>query len=264
MRRWLLSAWLCGGLLHGAPIMREAPASDAVPADQLLVAGNACGPAALLNAFRFGAPHWQRASNGITGNNDRERILTIIREIGMRPSRHVLGRPRWSRRGVGVSDLRDMAEEMSHDHRLPYISEEVFILKPRETPEKLLRRVHQRLEKSLDKGLPPVLSLRRLALRSQKTGAPQWIVIDAHFVTLTAIPRRLSKHDRSFPVHYIDPWGGRRCEGLIGIPGNPAEPDATGLPPSLEARFPCASVGSKLLRSGDISFLTVAAGIGKW
>ena len=37
------------------------------PLNQLRVSGNACGPAALLNAFRFGNTDWQRASNAITG-----------------------------------------------------------------------------------------------------------------------------------------------------------------------------------------------------
>jgi hypothetical protein len=260
----MLLALLFISSAFAAPPMREAPNMVAAPANQLLVSGNACGPAALLNAFRFGAPHWQRAATGIAGNNDRERILTIIREIGMRPSKHLPGRPRWSRRGVGVSDLRDIAADMSHGHFLPYISEEVFILKPRETPEKLLRRVHHRLESSLARGLPPVISLRRLTLRPQGGGTSLWTVIDAHFVTLTALPRRPGKADRSFPVRYIDPWGGRHCEGVISIPENPAFADAKGRPSSLEAVFPHTPVGAKLVRHGENSLLTVAAGIGKW
>ena len=127
-----------------APETREAPNPTAVPANQLVVAGNACGPAALLNAFRFGSTSWQRASDAIAGNNDRERILRIIREIGMRPSKHTPGRPRWSRRGVSLADLHDMANEMVVGHFLPQFSEEVFFITPRETQEKLLRRVHRR------------------------------------------------------------------------------------------------------------------------
>ncbi len=37
-----------------APPLREAANLTAVPVNQLTVAGNACGPAALLSAFRFG------------------------------------------------------------------------------------------------------------------------------------------------------------------------------------------------------------------
>ena len=92
------------GLLEiavAAPATQAAP----VPVNQLVVSGNACGPAALLNAFRFGSENWRKAGAAVKGNNDRERILSVIRDIGMRPSKHLPSRARWSRRGVGVADL---------------------------------------------------------------------------------------------------------------------------------------------------------------
>lgn len=260
----LLGALLLSSCLHAAPDLREAPNANASPANQLLVSGNACGPAALLNAFRFASPQWQRAADDLTGNNDRERMYTIIREIGMRPSKHLPGRPRWNRRGIGVADLRDMANEMTMRHYMPQLRDEVFFIKPRETPEKLLRRVHQRLEYSLAKGFPPVISLRRHALRKQKDGAAQWVVIDAHFITLTAIPRKLEKNARAFPVRYIDPWGGRHCEGHIAIPDQPVLPDPRGYPSCLEGRFSKTPVGSKLLRPSEPNTLAIPAAIGRW
>jgi hypothetical protein len=246
------------------PPMREVPATSAVPANQLCAAGNACGPAALLNAFRFGTPHWQRVSDSLAGDDDRERILTIIREIGMRPSKHLPGRARWSRRGVGLSDLRDMGNEMIMGQALPQLTEEVFFLNPRETPGKLLKRVHKRFETSLAKGFPPIVSLRRHALRKQ-TGRPaQWVVIDAHFVTLTAVPRRLEGNSQSFPVRYIDPWGGRHCEGLIRIPVNPLLPDTRGTSTALEVVFPETKVGLDQVRRGEATALVLSAAIGRW
>jgi len=242
-----------------APVMREAPNPSAVPANQLSVAGNACGPAALLNAFRFGNSDWRRASDAIAGANDKERILRMIREIGMRPSKHVPGHPRWSRRGISVADLCDMGNEMCAGKFLPLISDEVFFLKAGETPEKLLLRVHKRLETSLAKGLPPVISLRRYAMRGG-----QWTVIDAHFVTLTSIPGKLEKNARSFAVGYLDPWGGRRCQGAISIPDHVVFGDASGRTSCLVAGFPQTSVGKKHVRSGESSVLAVAAGIGRW
>jgi len=262
---WLaIGTFFSNDSLLAAPPLREVPNPTAVPANQLAVSGNACGPAALLNAFRFGNPHWQRAADAVTGNNDRERIFTIIRELGMRPSKNLPGRPRWNRRGVGVADLKDMANEMTRAYYMPQLGDEVFFIKPRESPEKLLRRVHHRLEGSLAKGFPPVISLRRHALRKQKDGTDQWVVIDAHFVTLSAIPRKLEKNARSFPVRYIDPWGGRHCEGRIAIPDKPVLPDPRGHPSCLEAQFPDASVGAKLLRRGEQSVLVIPAAIGRW
>ncbi len=260
---WLAALLACSAM--AAPLMREAPNLAATPADQLRVAGNACGPAALLNAFRFGNEDWQRVSNAIAGDNDREQILRIIREIGMRPSKHVPGHPRWSRRGVSLADLRDMGNEMAAGQNLLQFSDEVFFLKPRESPEKLLRRVHQRLEKSLDKGLPPVISLRRYALRKPSTGGvPQWVVIDAHFITLTAIPRKIDKLARSFPVSYIDPWGGKRCQGVIGVPDRPLFANASGQSFCMEADFPQTSVGKTKSDKEDKTFLAVSAAMGRW
>jgi hypothetical protein len=257
------SILLATSALAASPLL-EASSTQAVPADQLAVSGNACGPTALLNAFRFSNTAWQRALADIHGNNDRERILRIIREIGMRPSKHTPGHARWSRRGVSVADLHDMANEMCIGKFLPLISEEVFFLKPRETPEKLLHRIHQRLSTSLNKSLPPLISLRRYALRRQNSGAPQWIALDAHFVTLTRMPRKLDSAARSFSVGYIDPWGGRPCEGEIRIPQLTLLADSSGRSSCLEAAFPQTTAGRKLVRGNEPSVLAISAAIGSW
>jgi hypothetical protein len=246
------------------PAIRSAPNPSATAANQLAVAGNACGPAALLNAFRFGNPKWQRASNAVAGASDRERMLRIIRELGMRPSGHMTGRARWTRRGVSVADLKDIANDMTRSHFLPQLEEEVFFLKPGETPPQLLRRVHRRLETSLANGLPPVLSIRRYARRGGGGKAAEWVVLDAHFVTITSLPRRLEKSATSFQIGYIDPWGGKRCEGSIGLPKQALFIGQNGDSLCLEAVFPQTSVGGKLMKKGESSVLAVSAAVGRW
>jgi hypothetical protein len=244
--------------------MLEAPNSQAVPANQLVVSGNACGPTALLNAFRFGSPAWQRASDAITGETDRQRIHTVIREAGMRPSNSITGRPRWSRKGVNLMDLCDIGNELTHGHYLPLMSQEVLFLKPRENQNKLLARVHRRFATSLAKGLPPVVSLRRYVHRSEKAKPAEWVVLDAHFVTITAVSRKLERGATSFPVIYADPWGGKICQGSVRIPERgvlAADPVAS---PCLEAVFPEALVGRKSLRPGETGTLTVVAVLGRW
>jgi hypothetical protein len=251
------AAWV-----SAAPVQKDADKPSPVPVNQLVVAGNACGPAALLNAFRFGNSDWQRASPA--GVDDKERVLKVIREIGMRPSKHIPGHPRWSRRGVSVADLLDMANEMTTGHFLPPLGDEVFFLKSSETPEKLLLRVQQRLAKSVVKGLPPILSLRRYALRKPSSGPPQWTLVDAHFVTLTTIPATLDKNARGFSIDYIDPWGGRYCKGIIRIPDQTVMQDTAGNPTCLEVLFPKTPVGGKMVRKGEKSFVAVSAAIGRW
>jgi hypothetical protein len=244
--------------------MREAPNSSAIPANQLVVSGNACGPTALLNAFRFGSPAWQRASNAIAGETDKQQIYTVIRESGMRPSASIIGRPRWSRNGVNLADLCDIGNELTRGHFLPLMSQEVLFLKPRESQKKLLARVHQRFETSLEKGLPPVVSLRRYVQRGEKGKPAEWVILDAHFVTITAVPHKLDPGATSFPVTYIDPWGGKICQGSIRIPDRGVLADAPADSPCLEAVFPEALVGKKSVRPGDTSTLTVVAILGRW
>lgn len=244
--------------------MRDAPNLQAVPADQLAVAGNACGPTALLNAFRFGSPAWQRASNAIAGETDKQRIYTVIRESGMRPSSSIKGRPRWSRKGVNLVDLCDIGNELTRGHFLPLMSQEVLFVKPGESQKNLLGRVHQRFETSLAKGLPPIISLRRYVHRSQKGKPPEWAVLDAHFVTVTSVPRRLETGATSFPITYADPWGGKICQGQIMIPVRGVLAGEAADSPCLEAVFPQAAVGKKLVRPGEASTLTVVAILGRW
>lgn len=242
-----------------APQLQEAANLSAKPANQLVVAGNACGPTALLNAFHFGNADWQRAYGAIHGSTEKERIYTIIRDVGMRPSKHLTGRPRWSRKGVNIADLCDMANEMARVEMLPTISQEVLFAKKGESQEKLIVRVHHKLVVSLTKGLPPILSLRRYVLRNS-----QWMVVDGHFVTLVSIPRKLGKGARSFPVTYVDPWGGKISTGNIAIPNQPILSDMADTSPCLEAAFPDSSVGKKLVRASEPTMLTLTAALGRW
>jgi hypothetical protein len=241
--------------------LTKAPNIEAIPANQLAVSGNACGPTALLNAFRFADSSWQRALVNIPGETDKQRILTFIREIGMRPSRHIAGRPRWSRKGVNIADLCDMANEATRGQMLPEISHEVLFLEKRETQERFLRRVHKRLQVSLSKRLPPVVSLRRYVLRGNPA---EWVVLDAHFVTLVALPTKLEKNAVSFPVTYVDPWGGKICGGNITVARTAVLAGSAAASPCLEADFPQASVGKKLAKTGEKSVLTISAALGRW
>jgi hypothetical protein len=144
------------------------------------------------------------------------------------------------------------------------MNQEVLFVKPGESQAKLLGRVHQRFESSLAKGLPPVVSLRRYVHRSQKGKPPEWIVMDAHFVTITSVPRKLERGATSFPVTYADPWGGKICQGSISIPTNGVLSQNAADSPCLEAAFPQAAVGKRLVRPGETSTLTVVAILGRW
>jgi hypothetical protein len=261
---WATSAALP---LAAAPLLREAPNPSAAPVNQLAVSGNACGPAALLAALRFGDANWQRAATAVAGGTDRDRLLTIIRTWGLRPSNSLAGRKRWSRHGVNVDDLCDIANEMTRSELLPLLKREVLLSQPGESPQKLLARVHGRLTSSLRRGLPPIISIRRIVQRAENDRTPSWEVLQGHYVTVVGVPAKLEKAATAFSLTYVDPWGGKRCAGRLVIStraflsGKPGEPAAS---PCLEADFPLAEVGRKLARKDETTLLTLAAVIGKW
>ncbi len=85
-----------------------------------------------------------------------------------------------------------------------------------------------------------------------------------HFVTITSVPRKLETRAASFPVTYADPWGGKICHGLISIPTQNILANVTADSPCLQAIFPQASVGKKLIRPSESSVLTAVAVLGRW
>jgi len=229
-------------------------ADDARAANQLAVSGNACGPAALLNSLRFADDPWRNALASIDGETDRGQLHTLIRRHGLRPSPHMGGRPRWNRRGINVADLTDVANEITAPHALPPIRHEILIKNSTESPSRQLARTHRLLETSLAHGLPPILSVRRFALRGG-----EWTVIDAHFVSITEVSRRLLRNAESFSITYIDPWGGEHHQGEIRI-----SMESNGTPsPFPEANLPNANVGKNRLRAGETSILAASAVIGR-
>ncbi len=226
------------------------------PLNQLRVSGNACGPAALLSAYGFGSDRWQALGTAVPGETDRQRISHVIRGYGMRRSSH-LDRPRWTRKsGMSLLDLTDIANEMRGGRWLPALHNEVLILKPRESPRKLLKRTHGRIAKSLKRGFPPVISLQRLAMRpSGADKAESWQIVHGHFLVVIALPAKLTKNATTLPIRYADPWGGRVLEGTLRIAPQ------TGYP-ALVADTPATMVGKRYLKPGETSIVTLSTILG--
>lgn len=252
---YILSEPLC------AQALLTAPNKQAEPINQRRAYGNACGPASLLNAFQYGDEKWQKAYNAVKGTDSRSRIRYVIAAWGNKPSKHIKGVNRWNiKQGINLLDLTDMANEMRSAHFLPKVKNSILTLKSDESKAKLLQRSHQHMAKSLKKGLPPIISIRRYAYRYNSTvGQPSWWPIRAHFVVVTELPETLTKGAQSFKIRYVDPYGGYTRNGTISA--------ATGdfiHSPFLIANFPHTSVGGYLLKAGEKSELSLCAIIGRW
>ncbi|MBC7979073.1 MAG: hypothetical protein H7Y36_00750 [Armatimonadetes bacterium] len=250
------SVLLCTCATNGAS--RQAQNLDARPFNQLLLSGNACGPTALLNSYRYAKPSWRKLAENPPHLSDRDRIRAIVSGPAMRPSVSLPGRARWSRNGVNLTDLRDIANEISKTEMLPALSQETLFLKPGESQQKFLRRVHSRLVQSLAEGFPPILSIRRFVKRGST-----WSAIQGHFVTITSVAT-LPSNATSFDLNYVDPLGGKFSSGKIAITPEAFLTSDPARNPNLEALFPSSRIGKSSLRSGDKSILAVSATLGRF
>jgi hypothetical protein len=253
------------------PAERSAPNPEAPPVNQLAISGNACGPAALLNAFRSGNERWQKAAQ-LPGDSDRAQLSYLIRRHALVKSSHLEDRIRWHpRRGINVADLTDVANEMSAPHLLPRLRTEILFLDGREQAPDLLRRAHARINASLRHGIPPVASLRRYTHRHASRGNALWLALEGHFIVITRVPGQLDRGARSFGFDYIDPWGGKCRQGTLAIPalafqaGAPAGPNTALAPsPCLEAVCPQTHVGLSKVKPGETTLVAFDALIGRF
>ena len=232
-----------------------APNSGAKIVNQLSHSGNACGPAALLSAFKLATPRWQEIPHKIPGSTDRARLSYVIKTYGGRPSRHVKGRSRWdSKTGISLVDLTDVANELRLDKELPELKWEVLLPQKGESVQKLLKRTHRRMSRSLNRGIPPVVGLQRLAQRQSGT-AQTWATVHGHFIVVTALPRKLARNSSSIPIRYADPWGGQTRTGSLRLV------DGQGLS-AVAADLPESKVGRNQLRKGETSVVIVSSTLG--
>lgn len=254
----LLAALVLTGV-GPAEEIRHAPNAAAAPVDQLAISGNACGPAALLASFRCGGPDWQRAAAALPGDDDRQRLRLWIRRHGLQPSATLKGRKRWTSAGINVEDLLLATNEMTRPLYLPPLAADDLFLRRGESPDALLRRTRDRFDRSLAKGIPPLLSLRRFVLRGG-----EWTAVQGHFVTVVSVPRKIPRGADSIPIDYLDPWGGKRCQGELAIARTSLLAPAGKAAPCLEARLPDANIGRREIRRGETTAIVPAAVIGRW
>jgi hypothetical protein len=252
-----------GALLLGADAVCAAERwlvapGQAAPVNQLGISGNACGPASLLNALLLGDENWRRAGLALEGSGDRERLTDMIRRYGLKPSVSLRDRQRWQvRHGMNLEDLTAMGNDMVVRQGLPAMRASIYQAADAAAAAKLLGSVHADLARSLGKGLPPVVSLRRHALRSPGKGPAVWTAVLGHFVVITGMPKNLPRGASSFPVTYLDPWRGRRGQAEVRA----ALPSAFQL--GLVADFPDVAAGLDQVKKGEKTLLTLNAALGR-
>ncbi|NWK57086.1 hypothetical protein HW115_15800 [Verrucomicrobiaceae bacterium N1E253] len=239
----------------------KAPNAKASPINQRRAYGNACGPASLLNAFQYGNEKWQKIFHAVPGDNSKSKIRYVVAAWGNKPSKHIKGTNRWNaKQGINLLDLTDMANEMRASHFVPKIKYKVLDQNPMESKTRFIKRCHSTIAKSMTRGLPPIVSIRRYAYRYNKeVGQKSWWPIRAHFVVITEIPKSLPQGATSFRIRYVDPYGGFVREGRIHT-----ETGSFSRCPYLGATLPKTEVGKSFVKAGEETLLTLSAIIGTW
>ena len=129
-------------MLCGQEMIRAAN-QDASPTNQRRAYGNACGPAALLNAFHYGSEKWQRPIRCRTRRRQQNTHTTTWSPSGgLSQSKHIKGacNAGTQRQGINLVDLHDIANEMCHSSlALPKVKYEILTRKEREPPTRLAK-----------------------------------------------------------------------------------------------------------------------------
>jgi len=237
----------------------SAPVPDSPAVNQLRTSGNACGPACLLDSFRSGGEKWRKSLEKIPGDTDTKKIIAIIKGHANKSSRFDKTKSRWNpRAGISGADLADMANEMRTIGWMGTVKFKTLFRDNRQSSTDLLQRTHRSLAKSLKKGFPPIISIRRMAYRRiPNSQVKSWLSVKRHYVVLTGLPEKLPSNATSFQVTYHDPWGGKKLKGIIQIADANTHSLAT-----LIATFPGSKIGKNLIKSGEPTILSFSSALG--
>lgn len=194
----------------------EVPVDPAAVLDQMAVSKIGCGPTAILHSLRFGNDARRAAFDAVPGDG-AEKIKLIMDVHARKPSGEYQKGERLRGDGIACRDLTDMMNEVLAEAKLPAV-EGIFLNREKhETPEALLRRVHGRMARSLEAGVPVIVSLRTFAAQPDRKKADgySWHGLHGHYIVVTRIPRELSEFDRGFPFTYLNSDPGKMESGYI-------------------------------------------------
>jgi hypothetical protein len=188
--------------------------------DQNQHSQNACGPASVLNSLIFGNHHLQTALARLKGSANQDKLAFIIDRYGTVRSEDYQNRPRWNpQSGISPLDLTHLFIDILATGSQTDIQGKFLDRDPDESHLDHLHRVHGYLVHSLQKGVPPIISLRSFApdYISPDQKKIVWNGLANHYVIITALPRMVHRHQKGFFFDYLDPNGPLQASGYAYI-----------------------------------------------
>lgn len=169
---------------------------------------NGCGPASVLNFLQFGNETYRSAYGKILGGDDEVRMRFVIdRYFRNRRSTIHPGQSRWGVHGIEAEDLLAGVNELLVEQDIEPVRGVYLDREEGESEEELIARVHRLMERSLGRGVAPILSLRSFFVGAEEKEGPGWSVGRHHNVVVLRVSR--ISPGLGFEALVLDPWEGK-------------------------------------------------------
>gem|GEM_PF-428334 len=205
----------------------EIPVSGPLIIDQHIYpdSRNACGPASIFNLLQFGPESYQKARLSLVGANETTRFRFLI-ERYFKSQKSVINPrvKRWSASGLLSADLAGGLNDLLEANKIPPLESSYLDKKEGESDALFLKRIHQWMNRSVSRGVPPILSLKSYMVRRRKENnfQPGWEVERHHYVVVTSLPKKLmsAPPSRGFEAIVIDSNGAIQRPVFIHLESN--------------------------------------------
>lgn len=191
--------------------------------NQLEISDSVCGPTAILNALILGNYYIRSCYDLMPGQNGAGKLLFVINEYGGKPSIEYPGTPRLNDDGICSVDLLYLFNDLLADNRKSNVSGEYIVREKGESDSHFLNRSHEKLVRSIKKGMPVVAHIRSFAAKkNSEQDKVYWYSLSSHYITITKIPEQLADYENGFEFEYLDPYKARIESGYVGVEKNRA------------------------------------------
>lgn len=197
---------------------RERTPPDAPPeaVSQQAVGNMACGPCALANALAHGDAACRRAFARLDGDTPLDRVETIIRKFGDKPSETYRGRrTRYlSGEGTTAEDIPLYANSLLGSVDLAPVKGQWLNVRAGESSRAHLRRMHKVFSDALAAGMPAVVEVRSFGANTVAEKGPEWNGLQGHWMPVVGVePATLPVRATGFVCRFADSAAGTIIEG---------------------------------------------------
>lgn len=225
--RWILMFAILSAQLVGLrPVHANVPSfqtlletsESLIP--QSAIGPNACGPTALLYAFKLGRKDMREAYDKLGGSGDSEKLRSIVQTYGARESQTKYHRVRLeAKNGMAPLDLFATASDMlstAATKAAPLLQQTMARKESEAASGSFLARIHESLKRSIANKVPVVsIIVPYIGTYKPEKNMNLWSEHTGHYVVITGVPERLHPGALGFTFEYLDPATGRASQAMI-------------------------------------------------